>query len=333
MLAYDVAIESADHVTAARSAGQAPRDGADGRRTRLRWTVGIVDAFEATMAGRLEEAEWIATANLELGMQIGAPDAFTFFAGQFFVIGTFAGRHDELFPLVEQVAKDNPLAIAFKLAYGIICRAVGREDVAREILDDGMASGFAELPVDNIWTTCVIGYAILAIELDHAEAAAQLLPLIEPFANDVAFNGVTSQGPIAAYVGKLASLLGRHDDAEEHLRVALDIADGVRMAVPPGHHALRARAGKASPARPARRRSDRRGSPRRPSCAGRWASGPGSPESTSWPRRSVRIGVSRSPRTIWSRTDWSGSIGASSVGSSRTRPNARSMNGPSITGL
>jgi hypothetical protein len=36
---------------------------------------------------------------------------------------------------------------------------------------------------------------------------------------------VTSQGPIAAYVGKLESLLGRHDDAEEHLRAALDIAE------------------------------------------------------------------------------------------------------------
>ena len=44
-----------------------------------------------------------------------------------------------------------------------------------------------------------------------------LLPLIEPYAADVAFNGVTSQGPIAAYVGKLASLLGEHEAAEEYL--------------------------------------------------------------------------------------------------------------------
>jgi len=49
--------------------------------------------------------------------------------------------------------------------------------------------------------------------------------LLAPHANDVAFNGVSSQGPIAAYVGKLESLLGRHDDAEEHLRAALDIAE------------------------------------------------------------------------------------------------------------
>jgi DNA-binding SARP family transcriptional activator/tetratricopeptide (TPR) repeat protein len=223
--AFDIAIESADHVAAARSLAKLRATAHTIGEPRLRWTVGLAETFTATMTGRLVDAEALATKTLELGMQIGAPDAFTFFAGELFVIGTFAGRHDELFPLVEQATKDDPAALAFKLAYGIICTAVGRDQTAREILDDGMASGFEDLPVDNIWTTCIIGYAILAIELDRADAAAQLLPLLEPHANDVAFNGVTSQGPIAAYVGKLESLLGHHDDAEEHLRAALDIAE------------------------------------------------------------------------------------------------------------
>ncbi len=223
--AFDIAIESADHVTAVRSLAKLRATARAIGEPRFRWTAGMAEVFTATMAGHLTEAEAAATATLELGMQIGAPDAFTFFAAEFFVIGTFAGRHDELFPLVEQATKDDPAGLAFKLAYGIICTAVGRDDTAREILNDGMASGFAALPVDNIWTTCVIGYAILAIELDRADAAAQLLPLLAPHANDVAFNGVTSQGPIAAYVGKLESLLERHDDAEEHLRAALDIAE------------------------------------------------------------------------------------------------------------
>ena len=41
----------------------------------------------------------------------------------------------------------------------------------REILHEGMASGFAELPVDNLWTTAVIGYTVLAIELEHVGLA------------------------------------------------------------------------------------------------------------------------------------------------------------------
>jgi hypothetical protein len=40
----------------------------------------------------------------------------------------------------------------------------------------------------------------------------------------VAFNGATSQGPVAAYLGKLASLLGRHAEADDYLRDALGTA-------------------------------------------------------------------------------------------------------------
>jgi hypothetical protein len=72
--------------------------------------------------------------------------------------------------------------------------------------------------------TSVIAYVIIAIELDDRDAAAQLLPVIEPNAAEISFNGVTSQGPVGAYVGKLASLLGRHDEAESHLRAALATA-------------------------------------------------------------------------------------------------------------
>ncbi len=222
--AYNVAIESADHVTAARSLAKIRSSVSSLGTPFLRWTAGHYDVFDATMAAKFAEAEAIATANLDLGMQIAAPDAFTFFAGQLFVIGTFAGRHDELFPLVEQAAIENPGVLAFKLAYGVICDAVGRDDDARAILHEGMAHGFAELPVDNFWTTSIIGYSVIAIQLEDATAATQLLPLILPFANGVAFNGITSQGPIAAYVGKLASLVGLHDVAEENLLLAIEIA-------------------------------------------------------------------------------------------------------------
>ena len=176
------------------------------------------------MAGRLSDAEALVAEALDFGLQIGAPDAFAIYAGQFFVLRTFAGRHGELFPLVEQAARENPMVLPFKLAYGIICVAVGQADAAHEILHEGMASGFAEIAVDNFWMTSVIAYAIIAIELDDREAAAQLLPVIEPHATEISFNGVTSQGPVGAYAGKLASLLGRHDEAEHHLRAALATA-------------------------------------------------------------------------------------------------------------
>lgn len=190
----------------------------------LRWLIGTCETFDAMMEGRLSDAEVLAAEALDFGLQIGAPDAFAMYAAQLFVLGTFAGRHGELLPLVEQAARENPSVLPFKLAYGIICAAVGQADVAREILHEGMENGFAELPVDIFWMTSVIAYVIVAIELNDLDAAAQLLPVIEPYAAEISFNGVTSQGPVAAYAGKLCSLLDRHDEAENYLRLALATA-------------------------------------------------------------------------------------------------------------
>jgi hypothetical protein len=67
----------------------------------------------------------------------------------------------------------------------------------------------------------MLGYATLAIELEDLDAAAQLLAIIEPYAGQI----VTNLGPAAAYAGRLASLLGRHDVADQHLSAAFEIVD------------------------------------------------------------------------------------------------------------
>jgi tetratricopeptide (TPR) repeat protein len=224
LAARQVAIESGDPVMAAHTLNRLRVTAQSVGEPYLRWIILACDTFEAMMAGRLSDAEILAAEALDFGLQIGAPDAFAMYAAQYFVLGTFAGRHAELLPLVEQAARENPSVLPFRLAYGIICIAVGQADSAREILHQGMESGFAELPIDNFWMTSVIAYIIIAIELDDRDAAAQLLPVIEPYASEISFNGVTSQGPVGAYVGKLASLLGRHDEAESHLRAALATA-------------------------------------------------------------------------------------------------------------
>ena len=188
---------------------------------RMRWSLGVVETFVATMAGRFEEAQRLADASVELGMSLGEPDAFSVFASQFFVIGTFAGRYAQILPVVDQVLAGGGAAMPFRLAHAIACAVSGRRDEATAVLEAGQASGFARVTQDLFWLTTIVGYAVLAIELDDRSAAAELLPLLEPYASQVAFNGATSQGPVAAYLGRLASMLGRFNEADRHLRVAL----------------------------------------------------------------------------------------------------------------
>jgi len=214
--------------TAAVGAGDAPRAtqclerlrtvANDIQEPRMRWTTGVVDAFDATMRACFAEAEQIIGRTFELGAQMAEPFAFPSFAAQTFVLGTFAGRHAELFPMLQHsMDTQESVEEPFRIAHAIVCAEMGRLDVPRAMLREAMRRGVDAISDDLVRTTTLLGYAILALESADLEAADWLYPEIAPMAGEVAYNGVTSQGPVSAYAGRLASVLGRHDDAERYL--------------------------------------------------------------------------------------------------------------------
>jgi DNA-binding SARP family transcriptional activator/tetratricopeptide (TPR) repeat protein len=220
---FYVGVESADVVLATTSLERIKAIAAQLAEPRLRWICEVLKAFEAMMEARLDDAERHSDRMLEIGTEIGEPDAFALYAAQLFVIRSFAGRYAEVIPLLEAALESTPDALAYRAAHAISCSVSGREHDALAFLLDGLRSGFATVPTDWTWITTVIGYAVVAVELEHVEAAGALHPMIEPYADQVAFTGGTSQGYIGAYVGKLASLLGDHDGADAHLRRALEV--------------------------------------------------------------------------------------------------------------
>jgi tetratricopeptide (TPR) repeat protein len=175
------------------------------------------------MRARLDEADRLGNLMFELGTRMGEPDAFSLYAAQLFVIRSFAGRYEELMSLLEDVVAASPDVLPFRLAHAIGCCASGRVEEAAAVLAAGASAGFGHVPADYTWMTAVIGYAVLAIELEDEASAAELYPILEPYGAEVAFNGATSQGHIGAYLGKLASLLGDHDLADDHLHRALAV--------------------------------------------------------------------------------------------------------------
>lgn len=223
--AFVVAVESADAPAARHAKSRIDALAVRMHEPRLHWMNAILNTFEATMGGRLVEADAFAAKAFELATELGDTDAFTIYATQIFVGQTFAGRHLELFDIVRQAKEANPDVVAFQIGYGIICVVAGRPEEAQRILDAGARDNFVSVPNDYLWKTTTIGFAILAIELGDVGAASLLYPILEPFGREVSFNSVTSQGCIAAYLGKLASLLGYHDLADAHLDAALGIAN------------------------------------------------------------------------------------------------------------
>lgn len=192
---------------------------------RARWLSGIVDAFTATMACQFRGAEQSIAETFAIGDRMGEPEAWPVFTGQTFVLGTFEGRHAELLSLVEPLMDgQQSIDITFRVAHAICSLEVGEPAVPRALLHEAIDRGIDTIPHDLVRSTTLLGYSILALDLEDAAAAEVLLPAIEPFVDEVSYNGVTSQGPVAAYVGKLLTLVGQHDEAESRLLQALTTA-------------------------------------------------------------------------------------------------------------
>ncbi len=219
--AYTVAIQLADPAGAARSLNRLHAIADQVSAPRMTWTVGYYEAFVATMQARFGDADRLVRESVLAGQAMGATDSLIVFAGQAAVLATIAGYRAELPPFVMEAIEAGPVKLTFRLAHAIVSVAHGPRRVARDLLGEAVAARFRHVPPDLMWMTSMLGYAILAIELADLGAAGQLLAIIEPYSGEVA----TNLGPVAAYAGRLASLLGRHDVADQHLNAAFEIAD------------------------------------------------------------------------------------------------------------
>ena len=89
----------------------------------------------------------------------------------------------------------------------------GRDDLAASMFATAAASGF-DYGIDNSWLVITVDHAEVAVELAMVEYAPQLYEMLEPFSSTVACTGLTSQGPVCHYLGGLAMLTERLDEAD-----------------------------------------------------------------------------------------------------------------------
>ena len=216
--AYTVAIQLADPAAAARSLGRLHSIADVTGAPQMTWTVDWFEAFVATMQARFADAGRLGREAEAIGLTLGAAEALDVFTRQAAVLATIAGHHAELPPIVAQAIEAGPVKLTYHLAHAI---ASGPKQVASDLLGEAAAEGFRNVPPDVMWLTSMLGYTTLAIELKDLDAAERLLAIIEPYAGQIA----TNLGPAAAYAGRLASLLGRHDVADQHLNTAFEIVD------------------------------------------------------------------------------------------------------------
>jgi len=184
----------------------------------LHWSYLMHQAHRALIAGETDDAERLAGECLKVGTESGQPDAGTIFAMHLLGVNEQRGTADVLIPVIEEIRNDmrDIAKAAVESALSSAYLDAGRLEDAHRILV-GFADGGFELPVDSVWLVSMTTYANVAIECGDRRTAGHLSALLAPWSDQLSTNGGGStNGPVSHFLGGLATVLGRYDEADSY---------------------------------------------------------------------------------------------------------------------
>jgi tetratricopeptide (TPR) repeat protein len=176
-------------------------------------------------AARFEQAEQMAMAAFETGQQLGVDNNEGVMGVQMFSIRREQGRLAEIAPVVQHFLNEQGAGAAWRPGLALIYADIGELDKAREQFDRLAADEFGAIPQDSLWQTSLSYLAETCYALDAVDDAELLYELLLPY-RDLAIvvgNASVCLGAAARFLGQLASLMGRWDDAEAHFRRAMEL--------------------------------------------------------------------------------------------------------------
>jgi class 3 adenylate cyclase/tetratricopeptide (TPR) repeat protein len=193
------------------------------------WNVLVLESCHAFLEGRLAEATDWNREQLEYGSETGRRDAPNYFVVLDGSVCRDQGRGPEF--LIESMQRAIPTlhttVASFARAYLATWLVdAGRDDEAREIVRHERATGFriARAPF-SLGTTYADGMSDAVTSLGDRESAAELFDIMAPWSGRFFYNYVQFYGPVDRSLGRLASLLGRFDEADRYLEAAAELLE------------------------------------------------------------------------------------------------------------
>jgi class 3 adenylate cyclase len=143
------------------------------------------------------------------------------FAAQQHGLREAQGRLGELVPIWQGVLQRWPGLPIFPSALCLALARAGRAaDAAAEI--ERVVAGISSIPRDFLWKPVCALLSDASADIGHRGAAATLYDVLRPYARDgVAVVQSYAMGSVAYYLGRLATVLERWSEAEEHFEAAL----------------------------------------------------------------------------------------------------------------
>jgi hypothetical protein len=169
--------------------------------------------MRALLHGRFADGEALIDRALRLGERARSPNAALIYGVQLYGLRREQGRLQEIEPAIVAFAAEHQAIPAFRCGLALLYCQLGRRDEARAIFEELAASRFAVLPRDNTWLNA----------MDDRPRAAILYEQLAPYAghNVVVTFADACEGSVARYLGVLATMLSRWENAAGHFEAAL----------------------------------------------------------------------------------------------------------------
>jgi predicted ATPase len=175
--------------------------------------------------GQFEEAERMAMTAFETAQQLGMDIHEGVMGVQMFTIRREQGRLVEIAPVVQHFVNEQGGGAAWRPGLALIYADIGELGKAQAEFELLAADQFGSVPRDSLWQTSLTYLAETCCAIDAVADAEVLYELLLPYRDLAVVVGNASVwlGATARYLGQLASVLSRWDDAEAHFQSALEI--------------------------------------------------------------------------------------------------------------
>ena len=175
----------------------------------------------AALDGDFDAADHYAVEALTLGTEYGVDGAMAAFAGELVWLRWMQGRLAEIEGLIEQALADSAELSAFLPTLALARCAAGNPEAARAMLEVELADRFSAPRFDFLWLVCLTMWAEVAVRLEHAPAAEVLVEMLTPWRDQMVSFVAGWNGAVLRSIGTLEAVLGRFDDADDHLERAV----------------------------------------------------------------------------------------------------------------
>lgn len=215
-------LEAGDMAAVDADIGAFERGGARLRWPLVEWYPPLWRGMRAILEGRLADAERLEEEARRIGRRAGSTNAEILTDVLKLARLMEQGRAEEARRLLDRFVDDPEGGPNAEAWLALPLARMGRTAEARALLDRLAGTGF-ELVRDGAWLEVIASVAEACAEVDHADAARQLLPLLEPYADRFATGGMGAicLGSMARFVGRVAHCAGRLDHADRYFQRAL----------------------------------------------------------------------------------------------------------------